>query len=455
MPGVTVRVLRLAYNGVTGERIAAAPSSGSVSATDDRGEYRAYGLPPGSYLVLVPGPTSGRSNTPMRRLTSEEVRQALQAARSSTSATPGAAVQLPPAIPGRFNLAPVFHPGVTDVSAASVVSVGTAQERSGIDIAIELVPTATISGTVSSNTGSLPALLSVRLVPVGAQTELLGGVATGVPSTQVQPDGRYSLAGVMPGSYQVKASVGWGRGVAPTGPTQWASADVFVSGEDLVVPLTLQPAVPITGRVLFEGAQPSASELESLSIALIAPGTGGAARATGGGRVDREGRFMMPNVIPDSYRFTTEWAAPGARDRWTIKSAVANGRETFESPLRVTAAEPLEWTLTFTDKPATLTGLLEGPGGRAATEYYILVFPADRAHWTPGSRRVGMTRPATDGTFTLKGLPPGDYLLAALLDLENGEWNDPTVLESLAPASVKVTLREGETTRQNYRMGGA
>jgi hypothetical protein len=66
-----------------------------------------------------------------------------------------------------------------------------------------------------------------------------------------------------------------------------------------------------------------------------------------------------------------------------------------------------------------------------------------------------MTRPATDGTFTLKGLPPGDYLLAALLDLENGEWNDPTVLESLAPSSVKVTLREGETTRQNYRMGGA
>ena len=39
--------------------------------------------------------------------------------------------------------------------------------------------------------------------------------------------------------------------------------------------------------------------------------------------------------------------------------------------------------------------------------------------------------------------------------IKNGEWNDPTVLESLAPSSVKVTLREGETTRQNYRMGGA
>ena len=53
VPGLNVRVLKLGYNAVTGERTLGAPSTGSVGLTDDRGEYRAYGLPPGGYLVVV------------------------------------------------------------------------------------------------------------------------------------------------------------------------------------------------------------------------------------------------------------------------------------------------------------------------------------------------------------------------------------------------------------------
>ena len=53
LPGVNVRVLKLGYNAVTGERTLGASSAGSVALTDDRGEYRAFGLPPGGYLALV------------------------------------------------------------------------------------------------------------------------------------------------------------------------------------------------------------------------------------------------------------------------------------------------------------------------------------------------------------------------------------------------------------------
>ena len=145
----------------------------------------------------------------------------------------------------------------------------------------------------------------------------------------------------------------------------------------------------------------------------------------GGGRVDAEGRFTFASVTPDTYQFATTWNAPGARDKWTIKSSTANGREAFEAPLRVNPNETLDWTITYTDTPTTLTGVFQDRGGRAATDYYILVFSSDRRHWTPGSRRVRMTRPATDGAFSVKGLPPGEYFLAALTDLETGEWNDP------------------------------
>ena len=64
-----------------------------------------------------------------------------------------------------------------------------------------------------------------------------------------------------------------------------------------------------------------------------------------------------------------------------------------------------------------------------------------------------MTRPATDGTFFIKGLPPGDYIVDALTDLETGEWNDPALLDQLSKAGVKVTLRDGETTRQDLSIG--
>jgi len=456
VPGTSLRVLRLGYNALTGERTLGATGGGSVTATDDRGEYRAYGLPPGNYLVLVPGPTPGRGNEPMRRLTSDEVRQAMQAARSGTAAAPGAPPISVASASARFNYAPVFHPGVTDITTASIVPLALGQERTGIDITIQLVPTATVSGTITSPAGALPPTLSVRLVPAGAQSELLAGAGLPAASTQVQPGGRYAFPGVAPGSYVVRATVGYGGrgGVPQTGPIQWASADVYLAGEDVVVPLALQAGVPVSGRVLFKGDQPTPAELESLSFMLMAPGSGGQLQSFGGGRVDREGRFTFAHVVPDAYRFAVTWGAPSARDRWVMESSVANGREAFDAPLRVNPNEPVEWTVTFTDTPSVLTGTLVNPGGRAATEYYILVFPADRAHWTPGSRRIRMTRPATDGRFTVRGLPAGDYFLAAPLDLEDGEWNDPALLEQLAAAAVRVTIREGETTTQNYRMGG-
>jgi hypothetical protein len=54
----------------------------------------------------------------------------------------------------------------------------------------------------------------------------------------------------------------------------------------------------------------------------------------------------------------------------------------------------------------------------------------------------------------VKGLPPGEYYLAALADLETGEWNDPLLLQQLIPSSATVTLRDGETTTQAFRVGG-
>ena len=463
LPGVTVRVLKLGYHPVTGERTLAAQSTASSSMTDDRGEYRAYGLPPGSYLVLVPGPSSsgpsGYSGVDdIRQLTAEDVRRAMQTAQSRSPAATAPAAGTPPVrSPVRVSYAPVFHPGATNITTAATIALGVSEERTGVDVTVDLVPTATISGRVTSPSGDLPQGLSVRIVPAGADATMLAGAGLTGMSAQPGADGTYAVNGVPPGAYTVKAvtSLGGGRGKPiPDGPTMWAASDVQINGQDLEVSLTLQPGVPIKGRVIFQGSPPSPAEQQTLTFSLVALGSAGSALWSGGGRVDADGHFEFASVPPDSYQFVTRWTTAGAEDKWTILSSTANGRDAFELPLRVDPNRPLEWTVTFTDKPSNLTGVLQDRGGRAATDYFIVVFSSDRAHWTPGSRRVRMLRPATDGAFGAKGLPPGEYFVAALTDLEPGEWNDPALLAQLAATASTVTMRQGETTKQDFRIGG-
>jgi len=83
-----------------------------------------------------------------------------------------------------------------------------------------------------------------------------------------------------------------------------------------------------------------------------------------------------------------------------------------------------------------------------------VVFAADNNYWTPQSRRIRTARPATDGKFTVTGLPPGEYRMAAVTDLAPGETNDPAFLDLLVPASVKLTLAAGETKTQDLKIAG-
>ena len=62
------------------------------------------------------------------------------------------------------------------------------------------------------------------------------------------------------------------------------------------------------------------------------------------------------------------------------------------------------------------------------------------------------TRPASDGKFAFVGLPPGDYRIAAVTDVETGEWLDPEFLRQLLPASISVRLADGQQVTQDIRV---
>ena len=123
-------------------------------------------------------------------------------------------------------------------------------------------------------------------------------------------------------------------------------------------------------------------------------------------------------------------------------------RSTF-SPIRLRATAGIA----FSDRVAQLSGHLQHALGGAAPEWNV-VFPTDQALWTPHSRRIQSVRPAVDGGFAFVNLPPGEYRLVAVDDIEPGQWDDPSILQQLVPSSMTLSIADGQAKVQDVKVGG-
>ena len=111
-------------------------------------------------------------------------------------------------------------------------------------------------------------------------------------------------------------------------------------------------------------------------------------------------------------------------------------------------------TVTFTDRITELSGVLTDGRGAPAPEFTVIVFPEDQGLWQSTGRRIQTARPATDGQFTFRALPPGAYRVATVMDPEPGSWTDPAYLQELSGVSLRVSLSPGEKKVQNIRLAG-
>jgi hypothetical protein len=62
------------------------------------------------------------------------------------------------------------------------------------------------------------------------------------------------------------------------------------------------------------------------------------------------------------------------------------------------------------------------------------------------------TRPDQNGKFQLLGLPPGEYFLAAVDPAEQGEWFEPAFLDEHRSGAARLTLGEGDSKTQDFRI---
>jgi len=441
----------------------------TTSRTDDRGEYRIYGLAPDTYLIAVT-PSIGRSEVHQRSVAEYEELLRTLAQRPPQPLAPGATptpVPSPPPVP-LSGIAPTFYPGTPVGANAVPVTVRAGEVREGIDIPVAMVRVVTISGVVRGIDGRPMQNVQINVAPGGPPLPISGPV--NVRTSRPDKEGRFALTNVGPGSYRITARAGGvsysddGTSVEIRGElqTQWAIADVVVDGQDIDgVLLQLQPGLTFGGRMVAAGTAPPPDSWKGASIRIQEPRSGPAAVVMNGVPTSSaaqrsanaldDGTFEITGVQPATYEIDVTLPA-AIRSVWSIKSIMANGRELRDAPMAFDQGSISGVTVTLTDQPSELSGTLTSTSGQAATDYYVVVFPADRALWHERSPRVRVLRPAADGGFTTRELLPGLYRVAALTDLEEGEWRSAAFLESLFDASIAVTIADGQKTRQDIRI---
>jgi protocatechuate 3,4-dioxygenase beta subunit len=441
----------------------------TIFRTDDRGEYRIYGLMPDTYLVAVT-PSLGRTEIHQRAAAEYDELFRILTQRPPQPLTPGAAptlVPAPPPVP-LFGFAPNFYPGTPIAANASPITVRAGEVRDGVDIPVAMVRVGAISGVVRGIDGRPTQNVQLTVAPGGPALPLSASV--NVRTSRPDKDGRFTLTNVAPGSYRITARGGGvtytedGTGMTIRGEqqTQWAVADVQVQGEDVDgVMLQLQPGLTLTGRMVATGNAPQPETWKGASIRIQEPRSGpvgvvlngvptSAAASRTANAMD-DGTFEISGVQPATYEIDVTLPA-ALRSTWSVKSIMAGGRELRDTPLTFDQGSLTGVTVTLTDQPTQLAGTLSSASGQAATDYYVVLFPEDRALWHERSPRLRVMRPAADGTFTTRDLLPGQYRIAALTDVEEGEWRTAAFLESIVDASIAVSFTDGQTTRQDIRI---
>jgi len=409
--GVQVQVQRYQYGPDGQRRLTSAGTQTPFATTDDRGEFRAFGLMPGEYVVVASMRTLGGVTGTGANDTSE-------------------------------GFAPTFYPGTVNADQAQAITVGIGQEQA-IQFGMIASRMGRVSGTVSDANGQ-PA--------VGAEMTLITVSGSGMSSRgagTVGPNGAFTLSGVAPGEHTLNVSY-----TRPGIPGEFGGTQIVVGSGDLNgLRIALGAGATITGRVIFEGNTPRVGAAPRVNTQQADPRRafsffGSQTDPLSNGTIDQDGNFRLSGQ--NGRAFIGVVPIPSG---WSVKSVVHDSQDITDVPLDLADVRTLsDVVITLTDKVTTVSGLVTDGRGQSLTDYVVVIQSAEQREPVVAARLTRTARPDTRGRFEVRNLRPGRYVATAIEALEQGRQYSPEFQKELRRGAREFTLKEGETIAVDLRL---
>ena len=385
--------------------------SGSVTATNDIGEFRFASVEPADYLLVATA-----AGEPFEERPFPETQNGL-----------------------------VIYPAAIAADQAAPLSVQAGESISDIELRLFEATPARVTGEIRGPDGALVASASLdvgEVLPGDEQSMSTRGsmVSHGVFDLRLPP-GVFDLTA---------ASETTSNGTNPFQDPFRAQgrSRVTVTG-DLVEGVVIHLALPrrLTGRIVLDGtgvARPPAPD----TIGVAAEWRRGLCEPRD--TVVKPDLTFLMSVNGERCRLVAGWREPG----WSLRSVTQAGKDvTFEGVSLGTSGAASEIVMTFTDRRTRVVVDVTDDRGVRAEEFLVVMFPVDRAHrvteGSPASPLVSRTMrqigPGVDGSGSADGFAPGEYLVVALNPDEVDESADAAFYERLEGVAQRVTLIEGDT----------
>jgi len=385
-----------------------------VAVTNDLGEYRIFGLPPGSYYLAAIDSGLPELAATMAGATMVTTQMVFHGGVFGSSAL-GDPSTIHPA---------VYYPGVTQRSQAQKIRVAAGQEMR-IDIAQLTQKTLTVSGRVLDPKGK-PASQTTVVI----RSQNLEGMFSSMRTMgTTDPQGYFEIKGVMPGSYVASENDSF------EGKAFSAEQPLEVSAEDVTgLRLQLSGGHEISGRIIV----PAGSKLDlSETVVLLSPGQG--LHNTGFAEIKEDHTFTTADVPPGTYSVMVN----NLPDGWYVSSADFGGENVLERGLKLseaTAGHSLDVTL------KSGTGKLEGTvlkGNDPVAGAMVRLVPEHQSQYDQGLERTA----ATDqrGHFVIPDVVPGSYRAVAASRDDNDSDDDSDEPAAGDSSTTTVAVAQGES----------
>ncbi len=380
-------------------RRASFAGSGGQAMTDDRGMFRIPRLAPGAFFLLA----------------SKNVHNAGTVILAGGQA---------PAVES-----PTFYPNARDSASAVKVTVGSGEERTGLEIRMQKSPAVPVHGRVTGDgLRDRPASVSLLpLRPAGRRPNAMWESTSW--SAMTNPEGGFLFRNVLPGDYVAVANQGQASARA-----QVRVGETEVEGLELV----LAPPVTITGRATADGG----GKLTGGNFGVNIRALDGIRSSGGGGTVAADGSFTIQNLHRG--RMEVLNLAPSG---WYLKSVLVGGQPQPGFAFDVTGDMTID--LVYSNKPGAVEGTVEGTEGvRIAAA--LPRGPAGAAPFTTLYRSAMI--PDGKNTFKIESVTPGEYeIVVASVGLIDALADQP-VWEKVKTKAVSVKVEEGVTAQAAPRL---